>query len=262
MAGLSGNVGLIASSIQYVINVIMTIPALIWMDRWGRRPMFVIGAVLMMTWLFANAGLMATYGSPAPPGGLDNIAEQSWQIHGSPANAVIACTYLFVASYAPTWGPASWVYPPELFPLRVRGKAVALTTSSNWIFVSQALLVLKDRLTDHSRTLLCPTSSLPLSSTSSGRFTSSSVSSARPWRSTHSSCFLRQLERPLRILRRCSWKVSPPGRPKSTSALPVVLSRVSLIQRNLLASTTTRSRWRMLMLRLRLKFVYSRGGRG
>ena len=136
MAGLSGNANLISSSIQYVINVFMTVPALIWMDRWGRRPMFVIGAVLMMTWLFANAGLMATYGKPAPPGGLDNIAEQSWQISGAPSKAVIACTYLFVASYAPTWGPASWVYPPELFPLRVRGKAVALTTSSNWIFVS------------------------------------------------------------------------------------------------------------------------------
>ena len=38
------------------------------------------------------------------------------------------------ASFAVTWGPASWTYPPELFPLRVRGKALALATSSNWIF--------------------------------------------------------------------------------------------------------------------------------
>ncbi|KAF2124627.1 high affinity glucose transporter [Dothidotthia symphoricarpi CBS 119687] len=134
MAGLNGNINLIASSIQYVINVIMTIPALIYMDRWGRRPMFVSGGILMAIWMFANAGLMATYGHAAPPGGVNNIAEESWEISGRPAYAVIACTYLFVASYAPTWGPASWVYPPELFPLRVRGKAVALTTSSNWIF--------------------------------------------------------------------------------------------------------------------------------
>ena len=28
----------------------------------------------------------------------------------------------------------SWVYPPELYPLRVRGKAVALATSANWAF--------------------------------------------------------------------------------------------------------------------------------
>ncbi|KAH7071756.1 high affinity glucose transporter [Paraphoma chrysanthemicola] len=134
MAGLTGNINLVASSIQYVINVLMTIPALVYMDRWGRRPMFVYGAILMAIWMYANAGLMASYGHAAPPGGLNNVAEQSWEITGGPARAVIACTYLFVASYAPTWGPASWVYPPELFPLRVRGKAVALTTSSNWIF--------------------------------------------------------------------------------------------------------------------------------
>lgn len=114
MAGLSGDINLIASSIQYVINVLMTIPALLYMDRWGRRPMFVFGAILMAIWMFANAGLMATYGKPAPPGGLNNIAEQSWEISGPASRAVIACTYLFVASYAPTWGPASWVYPPEV----------------------------------------------------------------------------------------------------------------------------------------------------
>ena len=28
----------------------------------------------------------------------------------------------------------SWIYPPELYPLRVRGKAVALATSGNWAF--------------------------------------------------------------------------------------------------------------------------------
>ena len=43
-------------------------------------------------------------------------------------------TLLFVASYEPTLGPVSWVYPPELYPLRVRGKAVALATSANWAF--------------------------------------------------------------------------------------------------------------------------------
>ena len=134
MAGLSGNINLVASSIQYVINVFMTVFALIYIDRWGRRGPLVAGALLMATWMYANAGIMATYGQAAPEGGVDNIAEQSWQISGAPANAVIACTYLFVASYAPTWGPVSWIYPPELFPLRVRGKAVAITTSSNWIF--------------------------------------------------------------------------------------------------------------------------------
>jgi sugar porter (SP) family MFS transporter len=134
MAGLTGNNLLVSSSIQYVINVCMTVPALLWVDKWGRRPTLLVGAALMMTWLFANAGLLATYGHPAPPGGVDGIAAASWQVSGPPAKAVIACSYLFVASYAPTWGPVSWIYPPELYPLRVRGKAVALATSWNWAF--------------------------------------------------------------------------------------------------------------------------------
>lgn len=134
MAGMTGNNNLTSSSIQYVINVITTIPALIWGDRWGRRPTFLIGSVLMMIFLYANAGLMATYGRPAPPGGLDGVEAESWIIEGAASKGVIACTYLFVASYAVSFGPASWVYPPELFPLRVRGKAVALCTSFNWAF--------------------------------------------------------------------------------------------------------------------------------
>ncbi|KAL4863572.1 hypothetical protein BDV12DRAFT_26107 [Aspergillus spectabilis] len=134
MAGLSGNNLLVSSSIQYVINVVMTVPALLWVDRWGRRPTLLLGAIGMLTFLYANAGLMASYGHPAPDGGLDGIEAQSWIIRGPPSKAVIACTYLFVAVYAISWGPVSWVYPPELFPLRVRGKANALCTSANWAF--------------------------------------------------------------------------------------------------------------------------------
>ncbi|KAJ5734917.1 High-affinity glucose transporter [Penicillium malachiteum] len=136
MAGLSGNANLVASSIQYVINVVMTIFALLFIDRWGRRTPLLVGSTLMMIFMFANGGIMASYGVPAPKGGVDHVAEESWDLSGSPmaAKGVIACTYLFVASYAPTWGPVSWIYPPELFPLRLRGKAVAVSTASNWIF--------------------------------------------------------------------------------------------------------------------------------
>ncbi|KAI4281648.1 MAG: hypothetical protein L6R35_005600, partial [Caloplaca aegaea] len=134
MAGVRGNANLVASSIQYVINVVMTVPALLYIDRWGRRPTLLVGAALMMTWLFANAGILASYGHYAGPAGVANTPAASWEVSGPPSKAVIACSYLFVASYAPTWGPVSWIYPPELYPLRVRGKAVALATSANWAF--------------------------------------------------------------------------------------------------------------------------------
>ena len=47
MAGLTGNNLLVSSSIQYVINVVMTVPALLFVDRWGRRPTLLVGAALM-----------------------------------------------------------------------------------------------------------------------------------------------------------------------------------------------------------------------
>ena len=112
----------------------MTVPALLYVDRWGRRPTLLVGATFMMIWMFANAGLLASYGEYAGPEGVNRTPEASIRISGPPAKAVIACTYLFVASFAPTWGPVSWIYPPELYPLRVRGKAVALSTSANWAF--------------------------------------------------------------------------------------------------------------------------------
>jgi len=133
MAGLTGNTLLVSSSIQYVINVVMTVPALLYVDRVGRRTTLLVGSTLMMTWLFANAGLLATYGTPVDPSqGLP--PEVQVTVSGAPSKAVIACSYLFVASYAPTWGPVSWIYPPELYPNQLRGKAVALATSANWAF--------------------------------------------------------------------------------------------------------------------------------
>ncbi|RDA92109.1 hypothetical protein CP533_6069 [Ophiocordyceps camponoti-saundersi (nom. inval.)] len=133
MAGYTDNAGLLASSISYIINVVMTIPALLFVDRWGRRPTLLVGSVLMATWMFANAGILAAHGEVVE-GGIDHVSSQSMRVTGAPATGLIACTYLFVASFAPTWGPVSWIYPPELFPLRLRGKGVALATSGNWAF--------------------------------------------------------------------------------------------------------------------------------
>ena len=132
MAGLGDDV-LPPSGIQFAINVIMTIPALLWMDRWGRRPTLLIGAFFMCLWLCINAGLFATYSNPIPREDRSS-ASVSMSVSGPAAKAIIASTYLFVASFAPTWGPVSWTYPPELYPLRQRGKAVALCTSANWAF--------------------------------------------------------------------------------------------------------------------------------
>ncbi|KAF9436340.1 hypothetical protein BGZ76_004234 [Entomortierella beljakovae] len=133
-AGITGqNANLQASSIQYVLNVVMTIPAILFIDRWGRRPVLLIGSLFMALWLFLIGGLMGKYGSPLDSG--DNKTT-TWAISGndSASHAVIACSYLFVCSFAISWGPVSWTYPAEIYPLRIRSKAVSLSTASNWAF--------------------------------------------------------------------------------------------------------------------------------
>ncbi|KAJ5108489.1 hypothetical protein N7456_005164 [Penicillium angulare] len=132
MAGLSGNTTLLSASIQYIINVVMTLPALIFIDRLPRRRLFIFGALAMGVLQFTQAGLMATYGHHVP-GGLNGSPTVTWKVTNSKASkAIIACSYLFIASYAPTWGPLGWAYPPEIIPLYIRSKAVSLATFFNW----------------------------------------------------------------------------------------------------------------------------------
>ncbi|OAQ29931.1 general substrate transporter [Linnemannia elongata AG-77] len=132
-AGIKGqNATLQASSIQYVLNVLMTIPAILFIDRWGRRPVLLIGSTFMALWLFLIGGLMGRFGSPI----ISDNQTTTWAIQGNdPAShAVIACSYLFVCSFAISWGPVSWTYPAEIYPMRIRSKAVSLSTASNWAF--------------------------------------------------------------------------------------------------------------------------------
>ncbi|KAF2133176.1 general substrate transporter [Dothidotthia symphoricarpi CBS 119687] len=123
---------LLTASVQYIINVAMTLPAILYLDKFGRRPALLIGSFLMMTWLFTTGALQATYGNPNPD---KTDRDISWVVpkeHSSVSKAIVACSYLFVATFATTWGPTSWTYPSEIFPAKVRAKAVSLATAANW----------------------------------------------------------------------------------------------------------------------------------
>lgn len=128
---------LLTASIQYVLNVALTLPAIICLDRVGRRPAMLIGSFLMMTCLFIVGALQASYGEPNV--GLlksKSNSDISWIIPNNKpvSKAIVAFTYLFVCTFATTWGPTSWTYPSEIFPTKIRAKAVSLATASNWFW--------------------------------------------------------------------------------------------------------------------------------
>ncbi|KIM38459.1 hypothetical protein M413DRAFT_242004 [Hebeloma cylindrosporum] len=95
-AGLTGRrSNLIADSVQYVLNVAMTVPAIIYIDKWGRRPMLLVGTLLMGFWMFLVGGLQGRFGQW---GELDANGKTVWVISDNQAatKAVIVCSYLFV----------------------------------------------------------------------------------------------------------------------------------------------------------------------
>ncbi|KAK3349625.1 general substrate transporter [Lasiosphaeria hispida] len=128
---------LATASIQYVINVALTLPAILYLDKWGRRPSLILGSFGMMTWLFISGALQQYYGQPnteetrTPDNG-----DITWIVFNNKpvSSAIVACSYLFVATFATTWGPVSWTYPAEIFPSKIRAKAVSLSTASNWFW--------------------------------------------------------------------------------------------------------------------------------
>ncbi|KAL1916736.1 uncharacterized protein VTP21DRAFT_5440 [Calcarisporiella thermophila] len=131
-AGIQGvDANLVASGINYIVNVVMTVPAILFVDRWGRRGTLMAGSALMATFLFIVGGVMGGVGKPGFEGG-----QAIWDMQGNEAatKAVISMVYLFVAAFASTWGPVGWIYPAEIFPTRIRAKAIALCTASNWLF--------------------------------------------------------------------------------------------------------------------------------
>ncbi|KAL4782261.1 general substrate transporter [Aspergillus varians] len=126
---------LLTASIQYILNTALTLPAILWLDRFGRRPAILIGFTMQAIFLYIEGGLQAGYGRTTREGD-ENSTAISWTVADHPAvgRAIIAMSYLFVCSFATTIGPTSWTYPAEIYPAKVRAKAVSLATASNWIW--------------------------------------------------------------------------------------------------------------------------------
>ncbi|EDO15111.1 hypothetical protein Kpol_1046p1, partial [Vanderwaltozyma polyspora DSM 70294] len=136
MAGYTGNTALVAGSINYCVNLGMTIISLFVVDRIGRRPLLVIGGMFMCGWIFAVAGILAVH-SVRVPGGVDGDPTVSISIPDTDkpaAKGVIACCYLFVGTFAVTWGTGIWVYCSEIFSNTERAKGASISATMNSIF--------------------------------------------------------------------------------------------------------------------------------
>ncbi|KAH7883353.1 general substrate transporter [Phlebopus sp. FC_14] len=119
--GLSGDkVILLVSGGVGIVQFLAVIPTILYLDKWGRKPLLKGGSAVMAASHFLIAILIRQY-------------EDTWVSHAAAAWIAVTCVYTFTAAYGMSYGPIGWVLPSEVFPLSMRSKGVSLSTASNWI---------------------------------------------------------------------------------------------------------------------------------
>ena len=117
MAGFKQAGGAILATLGIgVINVLFTVIALPLIDRWGRRPLLLLG----LSGMFISLAMMgAAFYFPG-------FAALHWVAVGS--------MVLYIASFAMSLGPIMWLIISEIFPLNIRGVGASLAISTSWGF--------------------------------------------------------------------------------------------------------------------------------
>ncbi|KAK5945521.1 hypothetical protein PMZ80_002726 [Knufia obscura] len=119
--GMSSNTtSLLATGVVGVVMLLATIPAILYIDRIGRKPALAIGALCMGFCHFVIAVIFARN-------------ENKWENQQASAWACIVMVWLFVANFGWSWGPCAWIVVAEVWPLSARPYGIALGASSNWM---------------------------------------------------------------------------------------------------------------------------------
>lgn len=132
MAGLTGNINLIASGVQYALFIVFTTVMFFYIDRTGRRPLLIYGALGMAACHFVVGGLLSA--GEVVPGGVNGNPNVPVRLTGSKANAVIAFCYLLIIIYALTLAPVCWIYAAEVWSLETRAVGMSIAAIGNWTF--------------------------------------------------------------------------------------------------------------------------------
>jgi SP family sugar:H+ symporter-like MFS transporter len=122
--GFSEKNSLIITVITSVVNVVTTLVAISLIDRWGRRPLLLVGSVGMAVTL----GLLAVVFAQAP---LDAQGQPHLQGIAGPIALVAANAYVF--AFGMSWGPVVWVLLGEKFPNHIRAAALSVAAGAQWI---------------------------------------------------------------------------------------------------------------------------------
>lgn len=110
--GFENDAAMWQTVIMGIINIIFTLVAIFTVDKFGRKPLLIIGSVGMAIGMFAIGALAYS------------------QIIGI---STLIFIVIYTAAFMMSWGPICWVLISEIFPNTIRGKAVAIAVAAQWI---------------------------------------------------------------------------------------------------------------------------------
>lgn len=122
--GFSESGSFVITVITSVINIVTTLIAIASVDRFGRKPLLLIG----------SAGMAITLATMAVIFGTASVnAEGNPVLSGAAAPIALVAANLFVVAFGMSWGPVVWVLLGEMFPNRIRGAALSMAAAGQWV---------------------------------------------------------------------------------------------------------------------------------
>ena len=109
--GAGKDASMLQTVVMGLVNVIFTVVAILTVDKWGRKPLLMVGSVGMAIGMFAISAL------------------SFFNIIGI---GTLVFIIIYTASFMMSWGPICWVLISELFPNKIRGRAVAVAVAAQW----------------------------------------------------------------------------------------------------------------------------------
>ena len=110
--GAGENTSMIQTVVMGLVNVIFTVIAILYVDKFGRKPLLIIGSTGMAIGMIGMSTLAA---------------------NGAFGITTLIFLVIYTASFMMSWGPIIWVLLSEIFPNRIRSGAMAIAVAVQWL---------------------------------------------------------------------------------------------------------------------------------